>query len=82
MYVRPAFRRKGIGRALAQRLISEARGIGYASIRLDSTRFMKAAHALYRSLGFREIEPYPESEIPPEFQSHWVFMELEFGERG
>jgi GNAT superfamily N-acetyltransferase len=82
MYVRPAFRRKGIGRALAQRLISEARSIGYASVRLDSTRFMRAAHALYRSLGFREIEPYLESEIPPEFQSHWVFMELEFGGRG
>ena len=76
MYVRPAFRRKGIGRALARRLISEAREIGYASVRLDSTRFMKAAHALYRSLGFREIEPYPESEIPPEFQTHWVFMEM------
>lgn len=76
MYVRPAFRRKGIGRKLAQRLISEARAIGYASVRLDSTRFMTAAHALYRSLGFREIEPYPESEIPPEFQTHWVFMEM------
>ena len=29
----------------------------------------------YRSAGFQEIEPYPESEIPPEFQRHWVFME-------
>jgi ribosomal protein S18 acetylase RimI-like enzyme len=76
MYVRPAFRRQGIGRALAERLLSEARAIGYTSLRLDSTRFMHAAHALYRSLGFREIEPYPESEIPPQFQSHWIFMEL------
>jgi hypothetical protein len=28
------------------------------------------------SVGFREIAPYPESEIPAEFQVHWVFMEL------
>jgi len=36
---------------------------------------MKVAHYLYRSAGFQEIEPYPESEIPPEFQRYWVFME-------
>lgn len=76
MYVRPAVRGKGIGRSLLERLIGEARQIGYASIRLDSTRFMTAAHALYRSAGFKEIEPYAESEIPPEYWPHWIFMEL------
>jgi GNAT superfamily N-acetyltransferase len=76
MYVRPAFRGKGIGRALVEGLIDEARAIGYPRIRLDSTRFMKAAHSLYRSVGFREIEPYPESEIPEEFHPHWIFMEM------
>ncbi|MGD2146233.1 MAG: GNAT family N-acetyltransferase [Anaerolineae bacterium] len=75
MYVRPEFRKQGIGRALVEAIIADARAIGYASIRLDSTRFMKAAHSLYRSMGFREIEPYPESEIPPELQHRWVFME-------
>jgi GNAT superfamily N-acetyltransferase len=75
MYVRPAFRRRGIGLALLEALIAEARQIGYPTMRLDSTRFMKAAHSLYRSVGFREIDPYPESEIPPEFQHQWVFME-------
>jgi GNAT superfamily N-acetyltransferase len=75
MYVRPEFRRRGIGLALLEALIAQARQIGYPTIRLDSTRFMKAAHSLYRSLGFREIDPYPESEIPPEFQHQWVFME-------
>jgi len=75
MYVRPEFRGRGIGRALLEALLAEAQEIGYPTVRLDSTRFMKAAHALYRAAGFQEIEPYTESEIPPEFQHNWVFME-------
>jgi len=76
MYVRPAFRRKGIARALVETVLKDARQTGYTSLRLDSTRFMQEAHTLYRSVGFREIGPYKESEIPKEFQPHWVFMEL------
>lgn len=76
MYVRPKARGQGVGRALLQSLIREARQIGYQRVRLDSARFMTAAHALYLSAGFREIEPYPGSEIPQAFQSNWIFMEL------
>jgi GNAT superfamily N-acetyltransferase len=76
MYVRPTYRRKGIGRALVDATVNEARAAGYSSLRLDSARFMTDAHALYRSAGFHEIAPYPESEIPEEFRAHWVFMEL------
>jgi GNAT superfamily N-acetyltransferase len=75
MYVRPEYRGKGIGRALLEALVAAAQQIGYQTIRLDSVRFMTAAHALYRSAGFQEIEPYSESEIPTEFHKHWVFME-------
>ena len=75
MYVRPEFRGEGVGRALLEALLAEAQQIGYPTVRLDSARFMKAAHSLDRSTGFQEIEPYPESEIPPQFRSHWVFME-------
>lgn len=75
MYVRPAFRRQGIGRALGEACIAAGRAIGWARLRLDSARFMTAAHALYQSLGFREIAPYAESEIPPEHRAHWLFME-------
>jgi len=76
MYVRPAFRGRGIGKALLDSLIEAAREVGYATVRLDSARFMAAAHAMYRSAGFQEIEPYDESEIPAEFQPNWIFMEL------
>jgi GNAT superfamily N-acetyltransferase len=76
MYVRPDHRGVGMGRALFEEILSAARQNGYSTIRLDSARFMKEAHALYRSAGFHDIEPYAESEIPEEFRRHWVFMEL------
>ena len=75
MYVRPTIRQRGVGRALVKELLDEARVIGYQRMRLDSARFMVEAHALYQSFGFREIEPYEGSEIPQEFQAHWIFME-------
>jgi GNAT superfamily N-acetyltransferase len=59
LYLRPRFRGKGLGRALAERIISEARQIGYKRIRLDTVEpVMKDAVAMYRILGFREIAPY------------------------
>lgn len=45
------------------------------TVRLDSPTFMTAAHALYRSHGFVDIEPYTESEIPEEFRPYLLFME-------
>jgi len=52
LYIRPAFRRQGIGRELAQRAIDEARVIGYTIVRLDTLRQMQPALELYQSLGF------------------------------
>jgi GNAT superfamily N-acetyltransferase len=75
MYVRPAYRRQGLGRALVDACLDEMRAAGYTTMRLDSARFMTDAHALYHAVGFRDRGPYPESEIPPEFRAHWVFME-------
>jgi GNAT superfamily N-acetyltransferase len=77
MYVRPEARGAGIGRALLAGLLEDARAADYQQVRLDSLRFMHAAHALYRSAGFVERAPYAESEIPPEFWPHWLFMELD-----
>jgi GNAT superfamily N-acetyltransferase len=77
MFVRPALRGTGLGGALLDRLVTEARASGFERIRLDSARFMETAHALYRSRGFVDIDAYPESEIPDEILSYWVFMERE-----
>src|SRR5437870_2411593 len=75
MWVDPSSRRGGIGRAMLDRLIAQARTVGYARIRLDSPEFMTAAHGLYRTGGFSDIDAYAESEIPDEYKSRWVFME-------
>ena len=77
MYVEPSHRRAGAGRAILDGLIAAVGGAGYARIRLDSPDFMTAAHALYRSCGFKDIEVYPEVEIPEEFHAFLVFMERE-----
>ena len=75
MYVRESCRGQGIGRALLDQLLADAQTIGYTTMRLDSARFMHAAHALYGAAGFREIEPYPGSEITQAYQQYWIFME-------
>ncbi len=75
VYVRPAARCQGIGRALLERLLQEAREIGYRRLRLDSPRFAVNAHRFYRTMGFGEIDAYPGVEIPPKYHQHWIFME-------
>ena len=82
MYVDPSFRRIGAGQALLQALLVEAKKEGYISVRLDSPKFMEAAHSLYRSFGFQDIEAYPEVEIPEEFKDYLLFMELDFKQYG
>lgn len=59
LYVRPRFRGLGLGKMLAERIIVEAREIGYKRLRLDTVEpRMTTAVAIYRTLGFREIAPY------------------------
>jgi ribosomal protein S18 acetylase RimI-like enzyme len=59
LYLRSQFRGKGLGLALANRIIAEARQIGYRHMRLDTVEpVMKDAVIMYRRLGFQEIAPY------------------------
>lgn len=58
LYVRPAFRKHGIGRALSAHLIQKAREAGYRIMRLDTLPKLQAAVQLYRTLGFTDCEAY------------------------
>jgi ribosomal protein S18 acetylase RimI-like enzyme len=73
LYLRPQFRGKGLGRAIADRILAEARHIGYSRIRLDTVEpVMKDAVGMYRRLGFREIAPYRKNPI-----AGALYMELQ-----
>jgi GNAT superfamily N-acetyltransferase len=72
LYLRPQFRGKGLGRALAGRIIAEARQIGYQRMRLDTVEpVMKDAVAMYRKLGFKEVASYRPNPI-----AGAIYMEL------
>jgi putative acetyltransferase len=58
LFVRAPFRGCGLGVRLAERVIAEARQIGYTEILLDSFTFMEKAIAIYKKLGFEEIKSY------------------------
>ncbi|HEX9912216.1 MAG TPA: GNAT family N-acetyltransferase [candidate division Zixibacteria bacterium] len=72
LYVKPEFKGKGIGRGLAVTIIEEVRKLGYSKMLLDTVPSMKEAIALYRSLGFKEIEPYRPNPVKGA-----IFMELD-----
>lgn len=63
LYVRPAYRRRGLARRLTEMDIAAAREMGYREMLLDTLPFLQAAQALYRSVGFREIERYNDSPM-------------------
>jgi len=58
LYVRPAYRRYGMGRRLVLRIAEDARMAGYQLLRLDTLPRMNSAIVLYQDLGFREIPRY------------------------
>jgi GNAT superfamily N-acetyltransferase len=71
LYVRPAHRGTGLGRALAEAVIASASEFGYERMRLDTLPMLDRAQRLYRTLGFVEIEPYTVNPLPGV-----VFLEL------
>jgi putative acetyltransferase len=64
LYVRPAFRARGLGRELAEELIKEARANGYRTMLLDTLASMRSARTLYAALGFAPVAPYYDNPLP------------------
>ena len=58
LYVRPEFRGHGLGRALMEWVMTEARAAGYSEIVGDTMPEMREALALYDRMGFERGEPY------------------------
>lgn len=83
MYIQPQARGLGAGRILVERLLKDAASLGYRTVRLESLRALDVAHRLYRSVGFREVEPYSgnsmsayqEPETLSRYRESAVFME-------
>lgn len=63
LYVRPAFRGRGIGDRLVRQIIADAKEIGYDHILLDTLPFLEHAVRMYEKLGFYRIPPYNDSPI-------------------
>jgi putative acetyltransferase len=76
LYVRPAFRRFGLGRLLAEALLDKAAETGYSTVLLDTLDDMEAARELYVTLGFQEIPPYYFNPIPG---AHYLKADLSDG---
>lgn len=65
LYVRPALRHSGLGTRLTEQAMDDARGMGATEIYLDTLAAFGPARRMYERLGFRYIDPYPETENPP-----------------
>lgn len=74
MFVPETFRGRGVGRALAERIIAEAREAGYRAMRLDTSRRQSEATRLYERAGFRRIPPY--YDLADDVKDWLVFFEL------
>jgi len=84
MYIQPHVRGVGAGRALVERLLHDARQLGYTKVRLESLRALAPAHGLDRSVGFVEVEPYADNSMDAyqdpatleAYRKSAIFMEL------
>ncbi|MCG8517975.1 MAG: GNAT family N-acetyltransferase [Pseudomonadales bacterium] len=70
MFVLPDYHGMGVGKALTEAFLGQAKEMGYGSARLDSIRELDKALRLYQDLGFTEIPPYRFNPHPDA-----VFME-------
>ncbi|MBQ9562586.1 MAG: GNAT family N-acetyltransferase [Lachnospiraceae bacterium] len=71
LYVRRAFRGRNLGELLVRRIMDDARAVGYRWLRLDTLPGLKTALALYRRMGFYEVDAYYDCLVPKT-----IFMEI------
>lgn len=84
MYVQSTARGLGAGRLLLAQLLADARAMGCRTAKLESLKFLAAAHGLYRSAGFVEVQPYADNSMKhyqdqaalDRYRASAVFMEL------
>jgi len=77
MYNRPQYRGRGLGKRMLHKLLETGREFGYTKFMLDTPKWAHAAQHIYKSAGFKEIEEYPESQIPPDLRKYWMYMKKE-----
>lgn len=63
LYVRPQFRGRKIGNLLVEKIIDDAKKIGYSYMLLDTLPFLKSAIHMYKKYGFYEISSYNDSPM-------------------
>lgn len=81
LYVRPARRGDGLGRALVAALVDATAAGGYERLGLTTPPWSRAAHALYEDLGFEYVPPYPETKLPEHLHDEALFMTLDLENR-
>jgi GNAT superfamily N-acetyltransferase len=64
LYVRPWFRGRGVGLALLQWIVGEARTAGYREMLGDTMPVMQQALAMYDRFGFERTGPYTPEPTP------------------
>ncbi len=72
LYIRKKFRGNRFGKLLCEKIINDAKEIGYKYMYLDTLAFLKTAIGLYKELGFSEIPPYNDNPV-----KNSVFMKLD-----
>lgn len=75
MYIRPAYRGRGYGKQMLNKLLEASRDFGCSSFLLETAKFMAVAQHIYKSAGFVERDAYPESETPVVLRRYQIFME-------
>ncbi len=63
LYVRPNYRKRGVGQQLVRRIITEAKEMGYLAMRFDTLPSMRSAREIYGAYGFVPVENYNDSPL-------------------